>query len=295
MSLKRRAMNLSIRNKLSVAFVVILALVGGLGFAALDRLSTLSSTVESLTNDSMAGLNELSGMRQGLLRYRLAVARFIAGGDVNPDFDKAADQALTSYREHDAKYAPTVGELEEQKLYSDIRSNMQAYLDAAVPVVSLYHAGKAKEAWSLYLSNGGIIKGEAVDATLSRDIQYNIDVAGSLTAQARQDYRSGFWVVVGLLTAVICLAAGIAYVLVRSVAHPLVQAAEVIGQLASHNYAFAEGQNARGDEIGTLFRSMDTLRHALQEADRLAAEQKAAQGCKATSAGRHGTAHAGLR
>ncbi len=280
MSLKSLAENLSIRNKLLVAFIVILALVAALGFTAVARLATLSSTVQSLTEDSMVGLDELSAMREGLLRYRLAVARYITSGNISPEFDKAAAKALAIYREHEAKYSPTVVAPEEQKIYAEVRGGMQAYLDATAPAVSLYRAGKPKEAWDLYLSNEGVTKGEAVDAALGRDIQYNKDVANGLTAQADKDYKSGYWVVVGLLAAVVLVATGIGYFLVRSIARPLVRAAEVLGQLARRDYDFALRQAHRGDEIGALSRAMDSLRGSLQEADRLAAGQEAAQAAK---------------
>jgi methyl-accepting chemotaxis protein len=280
MSLKSLAENLSIRNKLLAAFIVILALVAALGFTAVARLTTLSSTVQSLTEDSMVGLDELSAMREGLLRYRLAVARYITSGNISPEFDKAAEKALATYREHEAKYSPTVVASEEQKIYAEVRGGMQAYLDAAAPAVFLYRAGKPKEAWDLYVSNEGVTKGEAVDAALGRDIQYNKDVANGLTAQADKDYKSGYWVVVGLLAAVVFVATGIGYFLVRSIARPLVRAAEVLGQLARRDYDFVLRQAHRGDEIGALSRAMDALRGSLQDADRLAAEQEAAQAAK---------------
>ena len=48
---------------------------------------------------------------------------------------------------------------------------MQDYLDAVTPAVALYHAGKLDAAWELYLANGGVNKGEALDVALDRDKQ----------------------------------------------------------------------------------------------------------------------------
>jgi methyl-accepting chemotaxis protein len=60
-----------------------------------------------------------------------------------------------------------------------------------------------------------------------------------------------------------------------------VRSAQVLGQLARRDYDFELRLTSRGDEIGALSRAMDTLRQALKEADRLAAEAEAAQAARA--------------
>ncbi len=96
MSIKTLIEKLSIRNKLAAAFSVILLLVVALGFAAVDRLTTLNRTVDTLTSDSMVGVDQLSGMRESLLRYRLAIARYLTSKDLSPDFDTSSEKALAS-------------------------------------------------------------------------------------------------------------------------------------------------------------------------------------------------------
>ena len=279
--LKTLIENLSIRNKIAAVFAIILLIVAMLGAASVSRLATLNDTVDTLTGDSMLGLDQLSTMREALLRYRLAVARYMAGDEFSSDFDKATEKALSIYREHDAKYAPTVIAPEEQVLYAKIRDVMRDYLSASAPAVDLYHAHKVREAWSLYVANGAIIKGEAVDAALAADRDYNTKVADQLARQAEADYRTGIWIVGGLFVAAIILAAAAGYGLVHSIARPLVRASQALDQLTRREYDFVLQKADRGDEIGALSRAMQKLRDALQEADRIAAEQQAAQDRKA--------------
>ncbi len=59
------------------------------------------------------------------------------------------------------------------------------------------------------------------------------------------------------------------------------RASKVLDQLTRRDYDFELRQSGRGDEIGALSRAMQELRNALQAADRLAAEQQAAQSSKA--------------
>jgi hypothetical protein len=107
MSLTRLSENLSIQNKIAVAFTVVLILVGMLGFAAVNGLTGLSHTVDLITGDSLAGTDALAGMREDVLRYRLVFARYVATGEQSADFKVASNAALASYREHDARYTPT--------------------------------------------------------------------------------------------------------------------------------------------------------------------------------------------
>jgi methyl-accepting chemotaxis protein len=281
MSLLRLLDHLAIRTKIALAFAVVLLLVAGLGGSAVSRLATIDRTVNALTGDAMVGVNELDEMREALLRYRLSVAHYIIGRIQSADFDKTADAAQAAYRTHDARYAPTVNDPREQGLYDAIRRGAQAYFDAAAPAVALYHAGKLDESWAMYQANGAIPKGEALDTALDADKAYNIDGASRLTAQADRDYHTGRLIIAGLLAASAILALGVGYLLVRGIARPVVRSAAVLDQLTRRDYAFELRQAWRRDEIGALSRSMESLRDALQNADRLAAEQQAAQTAKA--------------
>ncbi len=273
--------NLSIRNKIAAAFAVILVLVAALGFAAVTGLTTLNRTVDGLVSDSMVADGELGGMREALLRYRLAVARYIIAKDLNPEFDVSANQALANYRLHEAKFRPTVQEPEEHTLANEVQRSMQAYLDAITPAVALYHAGKLSEAWDLYLANGGVTKAEAIDAALGNAKKFNTEESAELGDEAAAQYISALWIVGGLLAGAIVLAGAVGYGLVRGIARPLMRASSVLAQLARRDYTFVLRQIGRGDEIGALSRAMDTLRQALQDADRVADEQQAAQSAKA--------------
>ena len=281
MLLTRLLVKLPIRAKLALAFFVVLLLEGVLGFTAVHQLADFNRTVEVITKKVLVATSELSDMREQLLRYRLAVARYIVAQDINPAFDTSANNALAAYRDHEARYAATVAGPKEIAIREDLRRSMQDYLDRTAPAISLYHAGKPKEAWDLYLANGGVTKGEALDVALESAKQANDENARRAQTEADSEYRADLWIVGVLFASVVMLACAVAYALVRGIAHPLVRASHVLSQLARRDYDFVLRQAGRGDEIGDLSLAMDSLRHALQEADRVAADQAAAQAAKA--------------
>jgi methyl-accepting chemotaxis protein len=281
MPLARWLVKLPIRDKIAAAFFVVLVLVAALGFTAVHQLATLDRTVDTVTKKVLVATSELGDLREQLLRYRLAVARYIAAEDINPAFDTSTTNALASYREHEAIYAATLRDPKELAILGELRRAMRDYLDSAAPAIALYHAGKAKAAWELYLSNGGVTKGEALDAALASAKQANTDNAKRAQAEADAEYSADLWLVGGLFVAVVLLACGVGYALVRGIARPLARASQVLAQLARRDYDFVLRQAGRGDEIGDLSLAMDKLRHALVEADDVAAAQATAQATKA--------------
>lgn len=98
MSITSLFINLSIRNKITGAFLVVLLLVAVSGFASVDRLAALNRTVTALTSDSLVAIDELGEMRDAVMHYRLAVARYMAAKDLTPEFAAGTEKALANYR-----------------------------------------------------------------------------------------------------------------------------------------------------------------------------------------------------
>jgi methyl-accepting chemotaxis protein len=281
MNVTRLLLKLPIRGKIALAFFVVLLLEAVLGLTAVHQLADFDRTVDVITKKVLVATSELSDMREQLLRYRLAVARYIAAQDINPAFDTFTNNALASYRQHETNYAATLAGPKELAIREDLRRSMQDYLDHAAPAIALYRAGKPKEAWDLYLTNGGVTKGEALDVSLANAKQANDENATRAQAEAETEYGTDLVVLWVLFGTAVILACGVGYALVRGIAHPLVRSSQVLAQLVRRDYDFVLRQAGRGDEIGDLSLAMESLRQALQEADQVAADQTAAQAAKA--------------
>jgi len=185
----------------------------------------------------------------------------------------------TKLAEVEAKYAPTVVTSEEKAIYADYRAGWQNYITASERTVDLLQAGKSQEAINALTEL--VAAGERAESALDKDDEFNTDTAEKWSAKVDADYHTGWWTVVALLAVGLILAIGVGYALVRSIAHPLVRSAQVLGQLARRDYDFELQLTSRGDEIGALSRAMDTLRQALKEADRVAADAEAQQASRA--------------
>ncbi len=86
MSTVSRLANMSIRSKIICAFSALMVIIVALGITAVQRLSVLNGTVETITSDTLVGTGYLSEMRGAILHYRLALTKAILGkADVKGD------------------------------------------------------------------------------------------------------------------------------------------------------------------------------------------------------------------
>jgi methyl-accepting chemotaxis protein len=273
---------LSIRNKIFAAFASLLLVIGIIGVSSIQKFVVMNGSVQEITGNYLQAIGYVSDMRNATLNYRLvltkAVLQRVAGGDVD-QLRKALTGWATKLAEVESKYAPTVVTSEEKTLYTDFKAAWQAYTAGAERTLDLLRAGKSQDAVNGLTDLAAI--GERVGTTLEKVDEFNTDTAEKWAAKADEDYHTGRWTVVALLAVGLVLAIGVGYALVRSIAHLLVRSAQVLGQLARRDYDFELRLTSRGDEIGALSRAMDTLRQALKEADRLAAEAEAAQAARA--------------
>jgi methyl-accepting chemotaxis protein len=292
MSLMDLFNKMSIRSKLIAAFLVILTLFGALGVTAMTRFATLNGTVTQITSNYLLAIDYLDQMRTSVLSYRFAVARYVVAREPNPKLDALLDKHLANYRDYDAKYGPTVETGQETTLYQAINQALKDWQNDLQPVLALYRAGKFDEAARLYISSDVSTRGDAVDAALAADMEFNSGFAARLSDQAAVDYSGGQRIVIGLLVTAVLLAVGIGWALFHNIAKPLTRASEVLAQLARREYGFVLRQRHRGDEVGALSRAIDALRQALQAADAAATAQAAEQVAKAERATRlDGLAH----
>ena len=273
---------LSIRNKTLAAFASMLLVIATVGLLSIQRFSTMDNSVQEITGNYLQAIGDISDMRGAVLNYRLSLTKSVllraAGGDVD-QLQKTLTGWRTKLAAVEKGYAPTVVTSEEKAIYDKFTTAWQAYVAETEHTVDLLRAGKSQDAINSLIALADI--GDRAGAALEQDAQFNTDMGNKLATTVDADFKTGLWTVIGMLAVGLLIAIGVGYVMVRSIAYPLVQSVKMLGQLARRDYAFELSQASRGDEIGALSRAMDVLRQALREADRLAADAEAAQAARA--------------
>jgi methyl-accepting chemotaxis protein len=278
MSTVSRLANMSIRSKIICAFSALMVIIVALGITAVQRLSVLNGTVETITSDTLVGTGYLSEMRGAILHYRLALTKAILGkADVKGDaLDRTLAEWSTAVAAQEAKYAPTVETAEEKALFAGYQASWKAYLEGAQQMLSLWHDGKYDEA--IDRLGRAASQGEQVDAALDKDVKYNTEVAKQLTDQAASDYGGGRLIILILLGVSIVVSVAAGYVMVRAIARPIQAMTAAMRGLAAKDMTVEIPAKGRTDEVGQMAEAVSVFKENMIRADELAVAAGEASG-----------------
>jgi methyl-accepting chemotaxis protein len=277
MSISARIGNLAIRTRIFASFVVILALLGGLGGTALQLSSAMNTTVETITTNYMLSVIDLGEMRTDFASYRGNIARQLLWAD-----DKAARQGAEAklaplkktYQEYETKYAGTVDPGTETRLYAEIKAAESAYFDNAAHLQDILAADKIADAKALF---AGTMSAEAdrVDAALRANMDYNVAEATKQAAEAATSYTAGRMYIIGFIILAVIVAIAAGAVLVQSIATPIKSMTEAMRKLAARDLSGQIPARGRTDEVGQMAETVQVFKDGMIAADRQAAEQVA--------------------
>ena len=282
MSVSVRLRDLSIRNKLLVAFAALVMLFIALGFAAIQRFATMDRSAQSLSSNYTLAIGYLSEIRQAVASYRMNYLRAVILRDTTPGaadrLDASVKQTLDQLANAEARYAPTVETPEERQLYDGFRVKWAKYLDGMAPVRALINSGKFEESLAGVRPLAAL--GAEIDAVLQKDAQYNATMAANLAQQVTTQNQSGIYVVVAGVLASIAIATLAGWLLVRTIAVPIRLITGTMHRLAEHDMTTDVVGLGRGDEIGAMAQAVQVFKNNMIEGTRLAAERAAEQTAK---------------
>jgi methyl-accepting chemotaxis protein len=253
---------LSLKMKLGLGFgtvLVIMAVVGGMGFYATFRLADATSVVVS--NGDKAILTKAMGT--AIEAQTASIRGFLLSG--KEDLLKHDQQAQQSFKESADKLEKMLVTEKGKKLFGDIRHSYDAFRPIADHEIQLRRAGKTKEAEALTFSSetgqlrndlskamsdieeiemkllaDGIAEGKAVEAS-TRTIILAFAICGS---------------VIGIL---------VAFFIVRSITVGMSRMVTLIQQIAANNLAVEDMQIVSQDEIGSAGKALNQMKNSLRE------------------------------
>ncbi|MGD0103935.1 MAG: methyl-accepting chemotaxis protein [Rhodopila sp.] len=282
MSFSARVANLTIRTKILCSFLTILALLAGLGLNALQRSSAMNQSVQNITGNYALAVVYLDEMRVSISDYRGAMARGVLQADdraAGQKLDADLGRLLKTYEDNDAKYALTVDQGTEAKLYEEVKVTWGAYLDLARRVREQVAAEKVAEAKTM-LINEQTPAGVRAEAAVAASMGYNVAAEKRLTAEVDASYASGRLYIAGIMGFAVVAAILAAMFLVRSIAVPVKSMTEAMRRLAAHDMTAEIPARGRTDEVGQMAEVVQVFKDGMITADRRAAEQTSEHAAK---------------
>lgn len=283
--------SMSIRAKLTVVLGALILLIGVQGLTALRRLSVLNNTVTGITENYLLGIDYLTSIRADLAKIRLLVTRALldtATVEWRATIASDLDPIVAQVNATEAKYAPTVETVEEQKLYAAWKGAVSDYMEHLRPALRALTDGKFDSLHEIY-NKEMYPRGIAMEVALDADVQFNSDFAMKLSAQSRSDYAMARIVMLALLGASAVLATLSGLALINGIAHPVRTMTAAMRRLAEKDMAVTIPALDRRDEIGAMAQAVQVFKDNMQRADRLHTEQEGERAAKEQRIGRVAT------
>src|ERR1700733_4722863 len=122
-------LNLKIRSKLLVSFMVVLAMMIILGVFSMSKLAAVRATTVDMADNWLPSVRTLGDMRNALAnvrrgQYRMVIAKNEEG---RTEPRQAIEAGHKEYRKYDAECVQMISSPEEKKLYESISTAADEY------------------------------------------------------------------------------------------------------------------------------------------------------------------------
>ncbi|MBE7471401.1 MAG: methyl-accepting chemotaxis protein [Anaerolineales bacterium] len=274
-------MKLNIRNKLIGGFLLVVAIMAGLGAFALNQLSQVNEHVQLIGENLLPSIKIIGDIEAEVIHYRRRQLRHTIS--TSPEEMKAIEAELT---ERVAKidsllqeYRPFLLWDEDRAFFEAVQSGWQTYLTQTQSFNKLSYAQDKKAAIAVLIGEPEE-QLESLYTTLDRWIKFNQDIADQEVKETGTRYDTSRQLIISILIGAVVVAASLGFFLARSLANAarqMVYAAEQIAQtdlagLAATTAAIANGDLSRSiaiqtqpltyhssDEMGDLARAFNEM------------------------------------
>ncbi|WP_199758690.1 MCP four helix bundle domain-containing protein, partial [Aquabacterium soli] len=253
---------MKLATKLFGSFVLVLALMIGLGTYAIVQLGTVNASTVDLATNWMPSVKDILSSKANINRIRVLQFRLIVDQDpaAIDSAIKESNERIASTRALWADYSKLVVSPEERQLFETTKSNLEAFFAAHAQMITLRSHSKTEEAKA-------VLDGEALkyyndirEAT-DRLSEMNINGGNQAAEEAAKVYGSARAWVVGALLACAVLALLMALMITRSLVKQLggepAYVAEIANNVASGNLSLAI--QVKAGDTGSVLMAMKTM------------------------------------
>jgi methyl-accepting chemotaxis protein len=271
--------NLKIRSKVTLAFAGVLLVSIVLGGIALQRLSVVNSNAADIRDNWLPSTELLGEFSLKTTIYRMRASYLLLAD--TPEAQEANIKTLADYVDQAKKawdaYEPMATDSAERQLTEQIKAGWANYQQMTQKLVIMVKAGDHKAAVAYF--NGDLLKNyiSGVSETTAKDVAYNVAQGKKAADAGEEAYNSARYWIIGMLIFAAVFAVLSGFVIVASVAAPVLRVTETMGRLAKHDLAAEIVGGDRKDEIGQMAKAVQVFKDNMIETDRLNAGQKAEQ------------------
>jgi len=273
--------NLAIRIKIPLCFVLMLVIIMLQGKLAIDRLNVVETNSESVANNWLPEVGQMSKLYVAIYNYRVREGRYLlmaADGvgsldDAKADLDAAATELAGARRTYEPMIAAGT---QDQTPIRQFDQNWTLYLGVSTKLLGLAAAHDLKAATLLFNGESREAFGAARKALEQSDDNNVRESQAAVLHGAAISQSTKTLILIGLFLArALCVYFG--WLLVTGVSTPIQRITAAMQRLARNDLATPIAGMDRKDEIGAMAGAVAVFKDSMIAADRLAEGQRAEQ------------------
>nr|WP_321986179.1 HAMP domain-containing methyl-accepting chemotaxis protein [uncultured Lichenicoccus sp.] len=262
---------LTIRAKTLLAFVVVLALISGLGITALDRLAAINYRAAEIRDHWLPSTGLQGQVLSVIQQMRLLEARHslaLDAGDRLRIKGELADASQTLERLRAEGARVTLHDTSETKLMLDF--DRAWILHEAMVKRDLGPEGDPENLFSVEESESYA----AAYAASKSDLDLNLRQGRQAASSGAAIYGPTKSIIITVLCVAVAACILLAVAIVRNVSHPIRQMTDAMERLADHELDTIIPGLERRDELGGMAGAVQIFKSVMLERDRLTTEQE---------------------
>ena len=253
-------LNLKIRSKLILSFIMVLALTTFLGVFSLSKLAGVRATTVDMGENWLPSIRALEEMRYEETNVRRAELRSLLmnNDEVRRETKQTVDMAYESFKKYQAAYLPTITGPEEDKLYQAAMAANEEYRKSQAELDQMSHQGKPAAAIEFAATTQKEIF-EKLSGALEADINFNNNGADKADRLSKEIYSSAKLWVIGVLAGTVAIGMLLAIFIAGLISGPMQEVREVAQRIADGDLTGEEISVRSKDEVGDLALAMNKM------------------------------------
>lgn len=266
--------NLRISGKLLACFSLLLIALMGLAALTVVRLGEMRDVAVNLGGEQRTQLEAIAVINASTATYRATVGQHLLS--VTPEDRAVAQRRIDELRDQIAERTrwlrPRLANDETRNALDTFVRDWNEYRSHAEETSRAATAGSPQAIALFRVARPYFVTVNKAADTLRVKQSQAID---ALVAEAKDNYQTSQWIVIGTVIGVAVLTMTMLMLLVRLIARPVGAMSGLLGKLAAGERSVAIPANDARDEVGDMMRAAAALRDQLAQADRQKDEQAA--------------------
>ncbi len=257
--------NLKIRVKLIICFIILAIFTGIVGFMGISNMDTINTRGDDMYNHNFIPATSLAKIQKGILLIRSNYFLMVYERD-NSKFQDRYNEINTLSDETNtilADYEKTIGnDKTNRELFENLKTNLNTYRNIRTDHLEMIKAGKYDESISRMpeFTNARV----KVEDCINELIKHNEENALSKSAQNTIDYENQSILMIGIIVAVILLSIGLGVLIAGIISRPLNKLVLSANQIADGNLDVSVDISSK-DEVGNLANAFSRMTDNLND------------------------------